>query len=114
MKKRTARGEHHKDGPDFCTAGIDISKQHLDAYELPSGCEARFSNTREGVRAFGTLFVLIVLPTAHQLGRRQAVANPREPSHENAVRRLGPPPFQSNLNRYADQNRNTRIGDWKA
>ena len=80
MKKRTARGEHHKDGPDFCTAGIDISKQHLDAYELPSGCEARFSNTREGVRAFGTLFVLIVLPTAHRwaVGRRwQTRASPR-------------------------------------
>ena len=53
MKKRTARCEHHKDGLDFCTVGIDVSKQHLDVCELPSGCEARFSNTREGVRAFG-------------------------------------------------------------
>ena len=80
MKKRTARGEHHKDGPDFCTVGTDISKQHLDAYELPSGCEARFSNTREGVRAFGALFVLIVLPTTHHwtVGRRwQTRASPR-------------------------------------
>ena len=48
------------------------------------------------------------------VGCRQAVANPCDPSHENAVRRWGPPPFQSNLNRYAAQNRNTRIGDWKA
>ena len=53
MKKRTARCEHHKDGPDFCTVGIDVSKQHLDACKLPSGREARFSNTQEGVRAFG-------------------------------------------------------------
>ena len=52
MKKHTARCEHHKDGPDFCTVGIDVSKHHLDACELPSGREARFSNTREGVRAF--------------------------------------------------------------
>ena len=53
MKKHTARCEHHKDGPDFCTVGIDVSKHHLDVCELPSGCEARFSNTKEGVRAFG-------------------------------------------------------------
>ena len=53
MKKHTARCEHHKDGPDSCTVGIDVSKQHLDACELPSGREARFSNTKEGVRAFG-------------------------------------------------------------
>ena len=53
MKKRTARCEHHKDGPDVCTVGIDVSKQHRDVCELPSGCEARFSNTGEGVRAFG-------------------------------------------------------------
>ena len=80
MKKRTARSEHQKDGPDVCTVGIDVSKQHRDVCELPSGCEARFSNTREGVRAFGALFVLIVLPTTHQwvVGRRwQTRASPR-------------------------------------
>ena len=52
MKKHTVRSEHHKDGPDFCTIGIDVSKHHLDACELPSGREARFPNTKEGVRAF--------------------------------------------------------------
>ena len=53
MKKHTAKCEHHKDGLDFCTVGIDVSKHHLDACELPSGREARFPNTKEGVRAFG-------------------------------------------------------------
>ena len=80
MKKRTARGEHHKDGPDFRTAGIDVSKQNLDVCELPSGCEARFSNTREGTRASGAWFVLIVLPTTQRwaAGRRwQTRASPR-------------------------------------
>ena len=35
MKKHTAKCEHHKDGLDFCTVGIDVSKHHLDACELP-------------------------------------------------------------------------------
>ena len=52
MKKHTAKCEHQKDGLDFYTVGIDVSKQHLDACELPSGREARFPNTKEGVRAF--------------------------------------------------------------
>ena len=44
MKKHTAKCD------DFCTVGI-VSKHHLDAF--PSGREARFPNTKEGVRAFG-------------------------------------------------------------
>ena len=113
MKKHTARCEQHKDGPDFCTAGIDVSKQHLDAYELPA--DARPDLEHPGRRSrVRRIFCFNSAADSPQMGRRQAVANPREPSHENAVRRLGPPPFQSNLNRYAAQNRNTRIGDWKA
>ena len=53
MKKHTPSCEHPKDGPDLCTVGIDVSKHHLDLCELPSGREARFTNTTEGVRAFG-------------------------------------------------------------
>ncbi len=54
MKKHSARCVHPKDDPGPCTVGIDVSKRHLDVRELPSGREARFPNTREGVRAFRT------------------------------------------------------------
>ena len=54
MKKHSARCAHPKDDPGPCTVGIDVSKRHLDVRELPSGREAQFPNTREGVRAFRT------------------------------------------------------------
>lgn len=38
------------ENPIASTVGIDISKAHLDAHELPSGRAARFRNDAEGLR----------------------------------------------------------------
>ena len=39
-----------------CTAGIDISKQHLDAHIHPSNAAKRFCNSKSGWRALATWF----------------------------------------------------------
>ena len=52
-KKNTPSREHSADGHDFRVVGVDVSKKHLDAHELPGGRSARFPNTREGIRELG-------------------------------------------------------------
>ena len=52
-KNNTPSREHGADGHDFRVVGVDVSKKHLDAHELPGGRSARFPNTREGIRELG-------------------------------------------------------------
>ena len=50
-KNNTSDCAQCADGGDFCVVGVDVSKKHLDAHELPSGRSKQFENTRAGIRA---------------------------------------------------------------
>ena len=51
MTKNTTKGcARCADAETCCIVGVDVSKRHLDAHELPSGRSRRFDNTKAGVR----------------------------------------------------------------
>ena len=50
-KNNTSDCAQCADGGDFCVVGVDVSKKHLDAHELPSGRSKRFKNSKAGIRA---------------------------------------------------------------
>ena len=49
-KKNTPSREHGADGHDFRVVGVDVSKKHLDAHELPGGARR---GSRTPARASG-------------------------------------------------------------
>ena len=51
IKNNTSVCAQCADGGDFCVVGVDVSKKHLDAHELPGGRSKRFPNTRAGIRS---------------------------------------------------------------
>ncbi len=79
-KKNTPSREHSADGHDFRVVGVDVSKKHLDAHELPGGRSARFPNTREGIRELGAWvgpgarWVVYESTGSHHLAMERALA----------------------------------------
>ncbi len=79
-KKNTPSREHGADGHDFRVVGVDVSKKHLDAHELPGGRSARFPNTREGIRELGAWvgpgarWVVYESTGSHHLAMERALA----------------------------------------
>ena len=79
-KKNTPSREHGADGHDFRVVGVDVSKKHLDAHELPGGRSARFPNTREGIRQLGAWvgpgarWVVYESTGSHHLAMERALA----------------------------------------
>ena len=79
-KKNTPSREHNADGHDFRVVGVDVSKEHLDAHELPGGRSARFPNTREGIRELGAWvrpgvrWVVYESTGSHHLAMERALA----------------------------------------
>ena len=79
-KKNTPSREHGADGHDFRVVGVDVSKEHLDAHELPGGRSARFPNTRKGIRELGAWvrpgvrWVVYESTGSHHLAMERALA----------------------------------------
>ena len=79
-KKNTPSREHGADGHDFRVVGVDVSKKHLDAHELPGGRSARFPNTGEGIRELGAWvrpgvrWVVYESTGSHHLAMERALA----------------------------------------
>ena len=79
-KNNTPSREHGADGHDFRVVGVDVSKKHLDAHELPGGRSARFPNTREGIRELGAWvgpgarWVVYESTGSHHLAMERALA----------------------------------------
>ena len=81
MTKNTTRGcARCADAETFRVVGVDVSKRHLDAHELPSGRSRRFNNTKAGIRDLrawvcpAVRWVAYESTGSHHLGMEDALA----------------------------------------
>ena len=107
--RRILRREHGADGHDFRVVGVDVSKKHLDAHELPGGRSARFPNTGEGIRELGAWvrpgvrWVVYESIGSHHLAMERALAarlplsrmNPNRAKHFAKVIGVGATTFKT-------------------